>query len=184
MRSRLRRLQDLRLLQAVNPEAPRLEWALQPPGPVWDALRGEAHESPAPWAMYRPPEAMRELDDLIVLDALRQALGRLPRLLDSGEARAVVVRGPRRNGRRTVLGAVARRLGRGVLEIQGMAVADAERWKLVGPLATLLNALPVAVLDLAPGETAQLPRLEGFDGPLGLVLGRHGGVAGPAVERR
>jgi len=41
----------------------------------------------------------------------------------------------------------------------------------------------VAVLDLAPGETAQLPSLQGFDGPLGLVLGRHGGFAGPAVER-
>src|SRR5438128_1855830 len=41
VRARLRRLQELGLVQAVNPDAPRLEWALQTPGPVWDALRGD-----------------------------------------------------------------------------------------------------------------------------------------------
>jgi hypothetical protein len=182
-RARVRRLQELGLVQVTNPDAPRLEWALYPPGPVWDALRGEAPEAPAPWMRYRAAAALPDLDDLIVPDSLRQALTRLPALLGAGEAAAVVVRGPRHNGRRTALGAVARRLGRGMLEVHGAVGADAERWQLVGPLATLLHALPVAVLDLAPGETAHLPRLGGYDGPLGLVLGRQGGVSGPGVER-
>jgi hypothetical protein len=182
-RARVRRLQELGLVQVTNPDAPRLEWALHPPGPVWDALRGEAAEAPAPGMRYRPAETLPDLDDLIVPDAVRQALARLPGLLGVAEVSAVVVRGPRHNGRRTALGAVARRLGRGVLEVHGPAGTDDERWKLVGPLATLLHALPVAVLDLAPGETAHLPRLGGYDGPLGLVLGRQGGVGGPGVER-
>jgi hypothetical protein len=181
-RAHLRRLQELGLLQASNPDAPRLEWALQPPGPLWDALRGDAPEVPAPWARYQPPAGLREFHDLILPGALWPALVRLPELLDAGEARAVIVRGPRHNGRRTLLGAVARQTGRGVLEVQGAAEKD-ERWKLAGPLATLLHAMPVAVLDPAPGETAHLPPLPGYDGPLGIALGRQGGVSGPGVER-
>jgi hypothetical protein len=182
VRARVRRLQELGLLQPTNPDAPRLEWALQAPGSVWDALRGETPESPTPWAGHRPAGTLPQLDHLIIPVALREVLARLPELLEAREAAAVVVRGPRHNGRRTVLGAVARRLGRGVLEVHG-AGTDPERWKLVGPLATLLHALPVVVLDLGPGETAHLPRLGGYDGPVGLVLGRQGGVTGPAAER-
>ena len=182
-RNCLRWLRESGLLQVVNPDAPRLEWALQPPGPMWDALRGEAHQWPVPWARYRPPAELTELDDLIIQDSLRQALTRLPQLLAAREVLAVIIRGPRHNGRRTVLGAVARRMGRGMLEIHGPAGIDPERWKLVGPLATLLHALPVVVLDLAPGDTAYLQRLGGFDGPLGVVLGRKGGVVGPPVDR-
>jgi len=47
VRGRLRRLQELGLVQAVNPDAPRMEWALQTPGAVWDALRGDASGTPA-----------------------------------------------------------------------------------------------------------------------------------------
>jgi hypothetical protein len=183
VRARLRRLQELGLLQAINPDAPRLEWALQTPGPIWDALRGEASETPAPWARHRPLGMLADFDDLIIPDDLRAALMRLPTLLETGEARTVVLRGPRHNGRRTVLGAVTRRLGLGVLEVHGPASLDMERWKLVGPLATLLHALPVAVLDLGPGETASLAGLVGYAGPMGLVLGKQGGVTGPLVER-
>jgi hypothetical protein len=180
VRTRLRRLQELGLVQAVNPDAPRLEWALQTPGPIWDALRGDAAATPTPWARYRPADTFADLDDLIVADDLHPSLRRLPGVLESGKARAVVLRGPRHNGRRTVLGAIARRLRRGLLEVQGPI--DAERWKLVGPLATLVDALPVAVLDLGPGETAHLPGLVGYSGPLGLVLGKQGGVTGPAIQ--
>ena len=181
VRGRLRRLQELGLVQVVNPDAPRLEWTLQTPGAVWDALRGDASGTPAPWARYRAPQALPNLDDLIIADELRGSLVRLTKVLAAGEMRTVVLRGPRHNGRRTVFGAIAARLGLGVLEVQ--APIDAERWKLVGPLATLLHALPIVVLDLGPGETAQLPDLPGYAGPLGLVLGKQGGVTGPAVER-
>ena len=183
VRDQVRRLRELGLLQVLNPDAPRLEWVLQPPAPLWDALRGETHETPAPWARYRPPEALAALNDLIVPNALRIALARLPGLLVAGEARAVVVRGPHQNGRRTVLGAVACALGRGLLEIHGPAKTDDEHWRQAGPLATLRHALPVAVLDLAPGEVLHVPPLPGYDGPLGLVLGKQGGLTGPGVAQ-
>ena len=182
-RSALRRLLELGLLRPTNPEAPRTEWALQCPTPLWDALRGEPRPTLPPSMCLRRPEELTPIEELIVPESLRSALAALPALLAAGEADGLIVRGPEQNGRRTALGAVARALGRGLLEVRGQARPDDERWRLVGPLATLLRALPVAVLDLAPGETAELPALSGYGGPVGVVLGKQGGVVGPSLER-
>ena len=183
VRVNLRRLQDLGLIQPVNPEAARLEWAMQPPTILWDALRGEKPDRIANWARYRPPDELADRCDLILSDTIGRPLGSLPELLTSGQVQCVVVRGPRHNGRRTLLGAIAKSLGRGMLEIAGPVKSGDDRFRLIGPLATLLNALPVIVLDTDPGESAEIAVLDGYDGPLGLVLGKHGGVTGPAVER-
>ncbi|MCP3137351.1 ATP-binding protein [Pyxidicoccus xibeiensis] len=183
VRARLRRLMDLGLVEVTDREAPRSEWALHVPGAVWDALRGEAPERPAPWMKHHALEALTHDEPLIIPEALHEALARLPSLLASGEAGALVVRGPRHNGRRTLLRSVARGLGRGVLEVEGPQKVDDARWRMVGPLATLLHALPVVVLEPPPGEAAEVPELTGLDGPLGVVLGRLGGVTGDAVDR-
>ncbi len=179
----IRRLRELGMIKPVNPEAPRVEWALQIPEALWDAIRGEKLAQPASWARYREPGQLAELRELILPDTLRQQLALLPALFASGEVQALTVRGPQRNGRRTIVGAAARMLGRGVLEIDGVGKADDERWKLAGPLATLLNAMPIIVLELAPGETAELPGLNGYEGPLATVMGIQGGVTGPRTER-
>src|SRR5713226_652314 len=55
IRTTLRRLQELGLVQVVNPGAPRVEWALQLPGLLWDILRGEQHEYLTSWARYHAP---------------------------------------------------------------------------------------------------------------------------------
>jgi hypothetical protein len=55
--------------------------------------------------------------------------------------------------------------------------------KLLGPLATLLGAVPVFLPDPAPGETFDIPDLPGFHGPVAVVLGRDGGVGGRAAEQ-
>lgn len=183
VRTYFRQLQALGLVQAVNPEAPRLEWALQVPGLVWDVLRGDAHETLAPWGHYLAPTRLNPLGDLILSEATQQTLARLPALLNAGEVQTLVIRGPHQNARRTILGAVAHALGRGLLILTGLGKADDERWRLVGPLATLLHALPAVVLDLTVGETADLPCLSGYDGPLGVVLGRQGGLSGKGIER-
>ncbi|MBJ6764108.1 ATP-binding protein [Myxococcaceae bacterium JPH2] len=182
-RAALRRLMELGLVEVVNRDAPRSEWALHVPGVIWDALRGETAEAPAPWLKHHPLTSLERDEPLLVPADLMDALERLPALLASGEVRAVVIRGPRHNGRRTLLRGVASALGRGVLEIEGPQARDDVRWHLVGPLATLLHALPVAVLDPAPGEAAEVPRLAGLDGPFCAVLGRLGGVGGEGVER-
>jgi hypothetical protein len=183
VRACLRRLQELSLTQVVNPEAPRIQWALEPPSMLWDVLRGEAHETLAPWARYYPPATLLNRDGLIIPESLRHSLKIIPQLLTSGEAQALIIRGPSRNGRRTLLGAVARESGRGILVLDGLNKTEDERWHLLGPLVTALNAMPVVRLDLAPGETVELPPLNGYRGPVGIVLGGQGGVGGPNVER-
>ena len=182
-RANLHRLRELGLVRVVNPEAPRLDWALEVPSPLWDALRGEQSASPAPWLHYSPQNELAELNELILPNELHSQLRDTPGLLASGEAQAVIVRGAHGNGRRTLLGAIAGALGLGLLEVTGPARADDERWRLVGPLSTALNALPAIVFELAPEETMVVPRLTARDGPSGIVLGKQGGLGGDGVER-
>jgi hypothetical protein len=182
VRGAIRKLRELGLVQVQNPDAPRTAWVLHSPALLWDAVRGEAPVSPAPWVRHREPGSLEERSALIVPEEIAAALARAPGLLSSGEARALVVRGPRRNGRHTVLGSVARALGRGVLETAVLTRPDDERWRSLGPLAALLNAIPVIGLDLGPGETVEIPALGGYDGPIGVVLGKQGGVTGPGAE--
>jgi len=173
VRGALRQLRDLGLTRVVNPDAPRVEWALEPNGPLWDALRGEVHESPAPWLRYRAASALAPLEELVLPDAVRETVARVPLLLASGQVRSLIVRGPNHGGRRTLVGAVARTLGRGMLEVTdlGGEAAD-ERGRAAGTLATLLHAVPALVVDPGPGETLTLPALAWADGPVAVVLGR------------
>jgi len=189
IRSALRRLQELGLVQVINPDAPRAEWALQVPALLWDAMRGERLHQPAPWARHYEPYQLTSPDALFVSEVLQQSIDTLPTVLVSGGVRTLVIRGPQHDGRRTIVGAVARAIGRGLLEVTAQAETSLpvslqdERWRTLGPLATLLHAMPVMVWDVGPGETASLPRLSGYDGPLGVVIGRQGGITGPGAER-
>ncbi len=182
-RVHLRRLQELALIQAVNPDAPRSDWAVQVPALIWDALRGETHSTLAAGLLYHAPDRLTMLDDLIVNDEVRSTLAVLPALLESGEVQAVIVRGSQHNGRQTVLGSIARALGRGLLQVDGLRAPQVDHRPSIGPLATLLHAMPIFAIDLAPGETADVPRPIGYPGPIGLVLGKQGGVSGHGVER-
>src|SRR4029079_6937455 len=91
--------------------------------------------------------------------------------------------GAQHNGRRTLLGAVSRALGCGLLEVNGPTKADDERWQVVGPLATALHALPITNFDLAPEETGEVARLAAYQGPCGVVLGKQGGVTADSGGR-
>jgi DNA polymerase III delta prime subunit len=188
-RANLRRLQSCGLVRVVNADAPRAEWALQVPSALWDLLRGDAAEEIATWARHRAHDSLAALDTLILPRALKEQIAQVPALLASGEAQAIILRGHRHNGRRTVASAIARSLGKGLLEIdargagEGSPQVDEEKWRLAGALATCLDALPVAEFDLAPGETLALPPLACHAGALAVALGRQGGVRGEACER-
>ncbi|HVF43556.1 MAG TPA: ATP-binding protein [Pyrinomonadaceae bacterium] len=183
VRDHLRRLQALGLVQFMGTDAPRTEWALHVPALLWDVLRGETPDASAPWARYRAPEELLVLEELILPDELRAQLAQLPALLNSGAADALVVRGPRHNGRRTLVGAMARASGRALLEVRGLGQSDDARWQLLGPLSTMLHALPCVVLELGPGQFMEVPPLAGYDGPVGVVLGKQGGVSGEPIAR-
>jgi len=178
-RRSLRRLVELGLLESDDPDAPPGERSLRVSSVLWNAIRGDAPEHLAPWARYRPATTAVPADDLILPDAIRDAVARVPEALAAAGARVVVVRGPGRSGRRTLLGSVARSAGLGTLELAGLAESN---WQVVGPLATVLGAMPVIELDVAPGETAELPQLDGYDGAFGVALGRQGGLTGAGVE--
>jgi hypothetical protein len=175
----LAQFRDLGLAQVSNADAPRQDWTLQVAGFLWDALRGGENLPTVEWVRYRPPGELLCLENLIVSLATRRILQALPRLLQTGNARALVVRGPRHNGRHTTLGAVARSTGRGVLELHGLDRADDDRWRQANALALLLNAMPVVEFAPAPGETISLPELKLASTVLGVVLGQQGGVGGP-----
>lgn len=200
---RLRRLLDVGLLEVLNPADARLEWVLAVPNLVWDMLRGAVGlggRGPAllgPGMRYIPPTALLALEDLLISPAARQAVEGLRPLLADGSIPALVVRGPRQNGRHSLLGALARQAGRGVLaldglefqqraagEVQGTDLGRLSRsWRLAGLAATLLQAMPVIDYDLTPGQTVEVPRLPGYAGPLGLALPNHGGIRGAGVDR-
>ncbi len=178
----LRALLDRGLLLAENRADPRAEWLMRVPPAVWDAVRGCPASAPLPGLTHQPAGDFPTLTDLVVPPALRREIARLPELLADGRLGAVVPRGMTGSGRRTVLGAVARALGRGVLLWDGGTPAD-ETWRLLGPLATLTGAMPVIRCNPGPGETLDLPSLPGYDGPVGITLGRGGGLRGPLIER-
>jgi hypothetical protein len=182
-RMNLRQMRELGLVRAVNPDSPRLEWALEVPSALWDALRGEQNEVPGPGMRYRRPSELAAMDDLILPQDVYEKVRAIPKLFLAREAQTLIVRGAFRNGRRTIFSAIARELNLGLLEIKGITGPQDERFRVAGPLATALNALPVIVLDLEPRESIEVPRLSACDAPSGIVLGKQGGVSGEGAER-
>lgn len=179
----IRQLLAMGLLAPADTRLPRADWQLSMPGLLWDALRGDAMAKPASWGQHRSRPSLLPLDQLLLEPVQHAACQRMAQALAAGTARAIVVHGPRANGRRTLLGALARHGGRGVLEVDAQASADDERWRLAGPLATLLGAMPVLVFEPGPGETVTVPELTGYDGPIGMALTRHGGLSGPCLQQ-
>lgn len=175
-----RALIELGLLHAENQSDPRAEWLIRVPPAVWDALRGQLSDTPASGLTRYAAETFPLLDDVIVPDDMRSQLANLPALLTHDRTTAVVLRGMSGVGRRTVLGAVARVLGRDLLVRAGEAPGDAS-WRLLGPLATLIGGMPALRCDPGPGETFELPLLPGYNGPVGVTLGRSGGLRGPLL---
>lgn len=183
VRAQLRRLQALGLLRFNNTEGPRAEWALEVPCVLWDVLRGEAQAAIAPWARYHAPVELQPLAALVVPGELKTQLAQLPALLKSGAADAFIVRGPRHNGRHALVGAIARALSLGLLELNSFNAMDDERWRSVGALAVALDALPCIALDVAPGAAFELPALESCTQPLAVVLGPQGACTGAPLAR-
>ena len=173
----VRPLVEAGLLVPEDASAPRAEWALRIPSVLWDAARGEAVHVPglSIWAAGDLPER----DDLVLPEAFLARVGRVPSLLREGPVRAVTVRGPFGSGRGALLGTVARSLGRGIVEADAGALDDAPP---LGPLCTLLGAMPAVRYDLGPGETVAAPASGGYAGPWGFVLGKEGAVRGGAAE--
>jgi histone H3/H4 len=176
-----RALVEQGLAEVVNRDAPRSEWMLRVPAPLWSAVRGECEEQPLPDTQYRGMEDCRPLAELLLSEPERHQLLELQPMLATGQVRLVVLRGSAGSERLEVAGSITQGLGRGVLEASALQPGDG-RWALLGPLATLTRTLPVLVLELGPGETFELPPLRGYRGPLVVVAGHEGGLGGAGAE--
>jgi histone H3/H4 len=177
-----RPLLDAGLLEAQQRETPRSEWALRVPPLVWDAVRGELPDRPAPGIRVRAPGELTELGDLLHPPEMLERLARLPALLASGQSRTVVLRSAPGADPEEVLGALARSLGLGLLTVCPGALEGSELERTLGPLCALAGAVPALWLDPGPGETVTPPELTGYRGPVGFALGLEGGLADSAAE--
>ncbi len=181
VRAALRQLLDLGLCEPADGAQVRPDTGLQVAPLAWDLLRGDTLADLGRGVRHLPREALTPLDELIAPPELVASLRALPALIADGDVRTVIVRGPRAGGRKTVLGALAAATGRGALAFGRLGAGEGVP-RLAGVLATLLHAVPVVELDLAPAETAELERPRALDGPLAIALGRQGGAGGPVVD--
>jgi len=170
-RDPLRQLTAHGLLHGSDSTAPQRNQPLHVLPALWDALRGFPVE--AAGLRHIPVALLPTSDALIVSDAVRERAASLLDMLAETPGMIVLVRGPQHNGRHTLLRALARALGRAVLEVEGAQET------YLGALATLLHAMPVFTFNVPTGETVPLPPMNGCDGPLGVVLGKQGGVLCP-----
>lgn len=175
------RLRALGLVEVLNPEAPRQEWKLEVPPYVWDNFRGcDCLVLPAMFRFHPPSELLR-IEQLILPEQVRSSFSNLSRLVHTGgrgEGNVVILRGPRHNGRHTLLGALARSMGRGLLEIRDTEKLTEDRWRLAETISVLLRAMPVVEFDLAPGQTMELPDTAAPRVPVGIIAGMQGGFGG------
>ncbi|MCK7496545.1 MAG: hypothetical protein MZW92_40760 [Comamonadaceae bacterium] len=178
-----RPLLELGLVEAPNRQAPRSEWLLRVPPLLWDAARGEVREHPAPWCEHRAAGALAGFDALIADPALVERLRKLPGLVEAGIARLLVLRGVHGSNIIDIVGAVAGALGRGLIVVDGGALKDAEDAPFLGALCTMSRCMPLLNYDLAPGESAALPALTGYTGPLAAYLGVEGGLSSQVSEK-
>jgi hypothetical protein len=171
------------LVEAVNPEAPRSEWALKVPGVIWDVLRGEPDPQPAPWAAYHSRNCFAGLDELILPPDILSQLQNLPDLLNSGTVRIVVLRGMEGSERLELMGAVARALGKNLIHVSQSDPKLAPHWAQVGTLCATTDSMPIITYNMGPGETAELLPLGAYKGPSGVILGFEGGLKGDLLEK-
>jgi hypothetical protein len=171
------------LIQAENSQMPRAEWILKVNSQVWDLIRGNYKlEENILWR-YRSIEQLISMDDLVISEDLRIKVKGVPELFMTKRVRTIVLRAQEGSHSIDIFGAIARKLSKSILIVEWPLPNDLDTEQSLGVLCTILNALPVFKMELAPGETANFPKLRGFNGPMGIVLGEEGGLDGSDSEQ-
>lgn len=185
-----RPLTDRHLVGVVDRSQPRAEWGLRVPVVIWEAVRGtlpSTVDGTEQRTRVRPLDALPAFNELILPEASREQLRRLPRLLRADGTRVAVVRGSHGSDRLAALDAVARNLGRGVVRVEGFGTKGTPNESDtvpngLGPFCVLARMMPVMEIDLAPGESHPFPSIPGYDGPVGVALSPTGGLTGNALD--
>ena len=168
-------------LEALNKDAARAEWVLRVPAVLWDIVRGEIPKNPAPGLEFHPVEDFDAIGSLIFPDPFPEQLNQVPPLVKEDGTGAVVLRGTPGSERFRTAGALAREMDRNIIMIRefdgtrGISI-------LTGPLCTMTRSVPLFEVDPGPGETVEIPALNGYRGPVFILAGFEGGLTGRPVE--
>lgn len=166
------------LVQAENIHVPRVEWVLKVNSQVWDLIRGSFKAEENTHWYFRTRKQLMSMDDLVLEGNFRNKLESTSRMFQAKNINTLVLRAPEGSHSVQIFGAIARELNKSILVIESSALNDPETEQSLGTVCTILNALPVIKLDLAPGETADFPKLRGFSSQMGIILGENGGLDG------
>ena len=168
------------IIDVINRDAPRSEWVLRVSPILWDTIRGRIEHHPAPWCQYHPYETFQEPRELIFQDEFIEKLEQVPALVQ-GKVDAIILRCRHGSESLQVIGSVARILNMNIIEV--LNSPEEQQWRLLGPLCSATHSIPVIRYDLGPGETADLPLLNGYKGPICIIMGLEGGLNGKIMKR-
>lgn len=179
-------LLDHHLVKVENKPCARSEWILSANPVLWDAIRGnELTEHPlhssgsveiAAQAKLHYRDQLPHFSDLIIDSGLGERVRAIPDLVRNNQVRVLIVRSQPGSHYLDLLGSIARDLDYDLCVIQ----TSVEKSKSI-PLeltsyCCLVNAIPVFLVDVGPGETLPAPNLGDVDLPCFIVLGKEGGI--------
>jgi hypothetical protein len=171
------------LIYVENMNAPKSEWIFHMPPLLWEVVKGDVSSQPAPWLIYYSPDKFPEMNELICPSAFLKRLQQVPALVNGEKPQAIVLRGQQGSDLLQFMGAVARVMNRGAAVVDVTISLSEQHWQLLGPFCSLTGSIPVLRFDLGPGESADVPHLSCYRGPVGVVMGFEGGLRGPIVEK-
>ena len=174
VRQALTNLLRLGLLRVVDDTRPRTEWAFAVPAPVWDALRGDAPD--LPWLKLTRRDALLPLERYLPPADSAETSAALPALLLAEPRQLIVLRGPRRNGRKTLAGGIAHAMDKGLLVASEAALSDPLHWRSFIALALMLDAVPVLEIESVAGTSRVLPVAPFGRVPIFVVTGTAGAI--------
>jgi len=174
VRRAVNQLLQIGLVAVDNPEAPRFDWRLAVSAAAWDALGGETIAPPG--CRLVPMAALTPLAGFIAPEPMLRRAELLAEAMVEDAMLVPLLRGPERNGRTTLAGALAHRLGRPLLVVAGEATARPEAWAQIGLFAFLHDAVVALSLPVAAGELREVPGFTLDPVRLIVVTGASGGI--------
>lgn len=162
------------LISVGNPDAPRLDWQLAVSTAAWDALSGDS-ALPRGCRLLASAELI-PIDGLVASPALIARARTLAAAMASDAMLVPLLRGPARNGRTILAGALAREIGKPLLVVDAGLIDNGEAWQQIGLTAFLSDAVVAVAPTIGPGEVRVIPEFPVAPVRLIVTAGISGGI--------
>jgi hypothetical protein len=174
VRRAINRLLQIGLIGVHDPEAPYFNRELVIVAAAWDALGGDT--TPPAGCRLVPAAELAALEDVVVAPPVGDRARLLGDAMRQDPMLVPLLRGPSRNGRTTLAGALARSLGRPLLIASAEAFERPEAWARLGLFAFLHDAVVAVSLPVGPGEVRAVQGFALEPVRLIVVTGTSGGI--------